>query len=172
MQFPDLVASRKEIASFPGWSEPEPETDSMWFIAPLSMGGVIAEAFALHGLCMKHVPDRHVIFELKAMGRRGKKVSIARYEWRSLREGHTNSRRKGSTVSGQRVSATHYHSFDLNWLPAEHRMRSGNLPMAQSVEQEPVSFESLIEEVGKLFRINNMTVVLPPKWEYDFFQNG
>jgi len=173
MQLPELVAARKEIDRFPGWSEPEPETGAMWFAAPLSVSGVTMEAFALHGFCFKHVPDCNVAFELRANGPRNRKIPLARYEWRSLRRGHTNGRRKGSPVSGQRVTATHHHSFDLNWLEAERRMRSGNLPQAESVEQEPVSFESLRDEVGKLFRINNMSVVLPPMWEYKMFvSNG
>lgn len=172
MELPDLVAARKDIEGFPGWSEPEPDTGGMWFIAPLSIAGVIQEAFTLHGLALKHIPDRNVVFELKVSGPKGRKISIARFEWRSAREGHTNSRRKGSPVSGMRVNATHYHSFDLNWLSSKHRMRSGNLPQAASFEPEPDSFESLTTEIGKLFRINNMHVVPPPKWEYDMFQHG
>ena len=51
-------------------------------------------------------------------------------------------------------------------------MRLGNLPQAEDIEPEPERFESLIEEVGKLFRINNMAVVTPPPWEYRMFGNG
>jgi len=171
MIFPELVAARKEIVSFPGWQEPEPETGGVWFMAPLAIAGVIQEAFYLHGLCLKYVPDRNVSFEIKVHTVKSK-IALARYEWRSLREGHTNSRRQGSPVSGQRVTPTHYHSFDLNWLEAKGRLRSGNLPQAESVEREPERFESLRDEVGKLFRINNMNVVLPPPWEYNMFENG
>ncbi len=172
MGLPDLVAARKEIALFPGWSDPEPETGAMWFIASLAIGGVVQEAFALHGVCLKYAPEKNVAFELKALGPKRRKIPLARYEWRSLRGGHTNARRSGSPVSGQRVSATHYHSFDLNWLEAEGRMRAGNLPQAMSIEQEPQSFESLRDEVGNLFRINNISVVLPPPWEYEMFGHG
>ncbi len=169
MGLPELVAARKEIDQFPGWSDPEPETGAMWFIAPLAIGGVTQEAFALHGLALKYAPDRNVCFELKALGPRNRKVPLARYEWRSLRGGHTNSRRSGSPVSGQRVSATHYHSFELNFLEAQGRMRLGNLPQAESITQEPQTFESLRVDVGNLFRINNMSIVLPPPWEYGMF---
>ncbi len=144
----------------------------MWFVAPLAIAGVVQEAFALHGICLKYAPERNVAFEFKALGPKRRKIPLARYEWRSLRGGHTNPRRAGSPVSGQRVTATHFHSFDLNWLEAERRMRSGNLPQAVSVAEEPQSFESLREEVGNLFRINNMNVVLPPPWEYKMFANG
>ena len=169
MGFPELVAARKEIDQFPGWSDPEAETGAMWFVAPLAIGGVTQEAFALHGLALKYAPDCNVCFELKALGPRNRKIPLARYEWRSLRGGHTNSRRSGSPVSGQRMTATHHHSFGLNFLPAQGRMRSGNLPQAESVEPEPQSFESLRGEVGNLFRINNINIVLPPPWEYGMF---
>jgi hypothetical protein len=172
MELPDLVAAKKEIEGFTGWSEPEPDTGGMWFSAPLSVAGVIQEAFTLHGLALKNVPDRNVVFELKVSGPKGRQMPVARFEWRSLRKGHTNPRRKGSPVSGKRVDATHYHSFDLNWIPLERRMRGRNLSQADSFHPDPESFESLIDVVGKLFRINNMYVVPPPKWEYDMFQNG
>lgn len=172
MTFPEIFAARKEIANFAGWQDPEPETGGMWFMAPLAIGGVVQDAFFLHGVCLKYAPDVNVCFELKVHGQKGKKKSLARYEWKSLREGHTNPRKKGSPVSGLRVSRTHYHSFDLNWLEAENRLRGGNLPLAESITEEPDSFESLRREVGKLFRINNMDVVLPPPWEYKMFENG
>ena len=168
-----LFAARKERDQFSGWSDPEAETGAMWFLAPLAIGGVTQEAFALHGLALKYAPNQNVCFELKALGPRNKKVPLARYEWRSLRGGHTNSRRPGSPVSGERVNATHYHSFDLNFLHATARMRSGNLPQAENDEPEPQSFESLTKRVGKLFRINNINIVLPPPWEYGMFDaNG
>lgn len=172
MKLPELVAARKEIVAFPGWQEPEPETGGMWFMTSLSAGGVVQEGFYLHAMCLKFAPDWNVCFELKLHINKSKKLPLARYEWKSLRDGHTNPRRKGSPVSGQRVSRTHYHSFELNWVEAEGRMRLGNLPMAVNIDQEPDRFESLRDEVGKLFRINNMSVVLPPPWEYKMFENG
>jgi hypothetical protein len=173
MGFPELFAARKEVDRFPGWTEPEAETGAMWFVAPLAIGGVTQEAFTLHGLALKYAPDRNVCFELRALGPRNRKVPLARYEWRSLRGGHTNSRRAGSPVSGERVTPTHYHSFNLNFLPEHRRMRSGNLPQAESVEADPQSFESLRVEVGNLFRINNMSIVFTPPWEYGMFgENG
>ena len=68
-------------------------------MAPMSIAGVGQEAFFLHGVCLKYVPDWNVCFEMK-VGPKGKRIPLARYEWRSLREGHTNSRRKGSPCLG------------------------------------------------------------------------
>jgi hypothetical protein len=173
MAFPELVTALKSLAPFQGWSEPEPETGYSWFNAPLIIGGVVQQSFVLHGGCLKFVPDANVTFVLQ-VGKPGirRKVPLARIDWRSIRGGHTNPRRSGSPVSGIRVSASHHHSFALNWLEMERRMRGGNLPMAEDIDQSIQSFESLRDLVGNLFRINNIDIVPPPKWEYDFFIDG
>lgn len=173
MPFPALVSARKAIAQFPGWSEPEPETGYCWFNAPLMIAGVVEQGFVLHGGFLKRIRDANVTFELQ-VSRPGirRKVPLARVDWRAVRGGHSNPRRKGSPVSGKRVGPSHHHAFDLNWVEAERRMRFGNLPMADDIDQGIQSFEALRLAVGNLFRINNLDVVPPPKWEYDLFDNG
>lgn len=168
MLLPDLFNSQKEIAVFPEWSNAESETKALIFSAPLTVAGVVEEAFTLDGVCFQNVPDKHVSFELRVAGPRKRKIPIARFEWRSLRKGHTNKRRVGSPVSGNRVGATHYHSFEHNWVEANRAMRTG-LHQAEDFEPEPQSFESLRTEIGKLFRINNMEIVSIPPWEYTLF---
>jgi hypothetical protein len=34
-----LAQDEKTISYFPGWSEPEDETDYIWFDAPIEIGG-------------------------------------------------------------------------------------------------------------------------------------
>jgi hypothetical protein len=173
MAFPELATAMKAIAQFPGWSEPEPETGYCWFNAPLMIAGVVEQCFVLHGGYLKHVPEANVSFELRATKPGAKRtVPMARVDWRAVRGGHTNPRRPGSPVSGLRTSASHHHSFALNWIAHEGRLRKGNLPMAEDIDQEIQSFESLRAAVGILFRINNIDVVGTPKWEYDLFANG
>jgi hypothetical protein len=173
MTFPSLVAATKMIAQFPGWSEPEPETGYCWFNAPLMIEGVVEQGFVLHGGHLKHVHDANVSFELRAIKPGSKRaVPLARIDWKAVRGGHTNPKRKGIAGSGKRVGPSHHHSFDLNWVASENRMRLGNLPMAEDIDQGIQTFESLLATVGNLFRINNIAVVSPPKWEYDLFDNG
>ncbi len=173
MSFKALASAIKAIAQFPGWSEPEPETGYCWFNAPLMIAGVVEQGLVLHGGYLKRVPDANVSFELRASKPGVKRtVPISRIDWRAVRGGHSNPRRPGSPVSGKRVSDSHHHSFTLNWLEAESRMRKGNLPMAEDIEQEIQTFESLRRETGILFRINNIDLVQLPKWEYDLFPDG
>lgn len=167
MSFPTLVNATKQIAQFPGWQDAEPETGYMWFDAPIDIAGVVQDGVFLHGGCYRYAPEKHVTFELFARSQSGRrKIPLNRVDWRSLNGGHSNPRRPGSPVSGLRVSATHFHDFELNWIPLESRMRGRDLSQARNIDEELQSFESLREFVRRSFRITNMDVVLPPKWEY------
>ena len=162
-----LIVPLKSISVFPGWSEPEPQTGYSWFDAPLEIGGVTEPGFMLHGGCYIGQPDCHVTLELRLSKTPGRKMRpLERIDWRSLNGGHSNPYRRGVAVSGQRVSATHLHAFDLNFLPLEGRMRHADLPYAVEIEEDLDSFESLRRYAGIRFKINNITVVSTPSWEY------
>ncbi len=172
MPFPALFSAAKAVVQFQGWSEPEPETGYIWFNAPLEIGGVVETGLVLHGGCFRRIPDRNVTFELATISPGGRRVPLARADWRSLRGGHTNDRRPGSPVSGTRVSDCHHHAFELNWIAADGRMRRGNLPQAEELDKGIQSFESLRDWTGNRWNINNISVVLRPPWEYDLFADG
>jgi hypothetical protein len=166
---PDLYNADKLIASWPGWSAPEPETGYIWFDAPLEIGGVVEAGFTLHGGAYSTHPDRHITFELK-IGRPGirRKIPIARIDWKSLSGGHSNKRGPPLPWAGKRVGECHVHSFELNWLETEGRMRT-DLSQAEPMPQEIQSFESVRAYAGNLFRINNIDLVAQPPWEYRLF---
>lgn len=169
----DVFESEKSISFFPGWSKPEPETDYVWFDAPVEIGGVTETGLVLHGGCYAQRSDCNVSFELRFSKAPGKKsLPIERTDWRSLEGGHTNPRRPRSEWSGRRVSETHLHEFALNWAHSEQRMRFGNLPTAREISTILNDFEGLREYVGNRLRINNIDVVESPPWVYDFFTQG
>lgn len=170
-----LIVPLKSIAVFPGWTDSESETGYVWFDAPLDIGGVTEPGFVLHGGCYINRPDVHVTLELrisKSLGRRTR--PLERIDWRSLSGGHSNATRKGlpKEVSGRRVSCTHLHAFELNYLYSECRMRAHDLPYAAEIDEDLDSFESLLKYAGKRFRINNIHVVSPPSWEYNLLDGG
>lgn len=166
-----LMAATKELATAPQWSEPEPETDYLWFDVPIIVGGIVESGIVFHGGCYRQHVDHHVTFELRAINGR-KKTPLQRIDWRSLNGGHSNKVREGSEVSGKRVDASHMHAFTLNYSQAEDRMRGSNLPMADDLAQEIQSFESLREFVGQAFAISNIHIVSTPPWAYNLFGNG
>lgn len=164
-RLPLLVAPAKSISVFPGWADPEPETNYVWFNAPLEIGGVTEPGLVLHGGCYIHRPDCNVTFELR-LGRATlhRAVALERIDWRSLQGGHTNQRRHGG--DGGRVSWTHVHLFGLNWIDTRGRMRAGNLPLAKDIDEQLNDFADVLEFTGKQFKINNIGVVSEPGWEY------
>lgn len=93
-------------------------------------------------------------------------IPLMRACWRSLKGGHSNPRRPGVRNSGLRVPATHLHPFDSNWQDDKQRMRGGNLPFADPIEEELESFTAFREYAGKRFNINNIDIVPLPEWEY------
>jgi hypothetical protein len=166
MPLPDLFNAEKQIAFFPGWSPPEPETGYCRFAAALELNGVVEADFMLQGGTYKYHPDQHVTLELR-IGKPGlkRKVPLARIDWRSLTGGHSNKRGPKVPFAGMRVGNCHVHGFEINWVDIEQRMRT-DLSQAEPLPSEIQSFESLIEYAGKLFRISNIGVVEPPDWEY------
>lgn len=164
---PALAMAEKELGSFPGWSDEEAETGYSWFDAPLEVGGVTERGFVLHGGCQLNQPDRHVTFEVRISRSQGRRsLPLMRVDWRSLHGTHSNPRRGASAWSGRTVSSTHFHDFELNWLPVEGRMREGNLKLAREIEEELPTFDTLRAYVGRVFRITNMHIVTPPPWEF------
>jgi hypothetical protein len=115
--------------------------------------------------------DRHVSLELAIQGLNGtRRIRLSRIDWRSLRRGHSNPRGKClGAWDGKRVPETHYHSFEMNWVEAERRMKKGKLPCAKPIDEPLQSFEQLRAFAGISFNINNISIVPPPPWEYDLF---
>jgi hypothetical protein len=171
MPLPRFVTSWKSIAANAvEWSKADPEDGHMRFSAPLEIDGVVEAGLTLSGGATAHHPDRHVTFELAVAGVGGiRRVRLMRADWRDLKGGHSNNRRQ-CAGTGKRVPETHLHSFELNWIEAERRMRRGKLPCAEPIDEDLQSFEALRSFVGRRFRINNIGIVPRPDWVYDLFQ--
>lgn len=164
-----IFEEEKQIAYFPGWSKPD-ETGYVWFDAPLDIGGITEAGLVLHGGAYIDFPEHHVTFELAVQNLKGRRrIRVARVDWRSLKGGHSNPRRRSHELSGKRVSCTHFHDFEINYDEEKGRMDHPSLRWARPIEPEPQSFEDLSLFVGKHFRINNIEIVDAPNWEYDLF---
>lgn len=160
------------MSLFPGWSKPDPETEYTWFDAPLEIEGITETGLVLHGGCYRNRPDCSVSIELriaksKSLGRQC--IPLERIDWRSLSGGHSNPRRSGHPLSGKILPQTHIHTFSDNFSEATHKMKLGNLRMAQEIEPEPTDFETVRAIAGKRLRINNIELVERPDWRYDLF---
>lgn len=171
MTLPELVDAEKSISVPVRWTGPDSD-EGGWtrFQVPLAIGGVTEAGLVLDGGTYQHHPDRNVCFELGAVGFGGhRRIPLIRVEWRSLRGGHSNERKNGceGEWAGRRVPATHIHTFEGNWRPETQRMRKGDLPCAEPIDEDIQSFESLRSYVGRRFRISNIEIVPRPDWRYD-----
>jgi hypothetical protein len=95
---------------------------------------------------------------------RGPCTPLARAEWRPTSV-HTNKAVGPPELQMLRISETHIHEFDLNWLPDKDRMREGNLPVARPIRPDLQSFEDFLVFVGKAFRISEIQKVERPSWQ-------
>lgn len=171
MAYRELFEAQKALVSVPAWSEPQGETRVSWFDAPLDIGGVVEAGFILHSECRLDLPDQNVGFDLQIrLAGQKRKISIARLDWLSIKGGHSNPRRTGWPFSGIRAPATHYHDFEINYDETNLRMLGGDLPFARAITEQLQTFEQARDSAGFLFRINNIGIVQPPKWEYDMFR--
>lgn len=174
MPLRDLVIVEKSLTRPVGWLTPDPADGVTRFSVPLDIGGVTEAGLTLDGVARAHHPDESVTFELAFTDTRsGKRIRLMRVDWRSLQDGHSNSRRKCASTpwAGVRLPRTHFHSFEMNYVEAENRMRRGNnLPCAEPIDPPLESFEELRKFVGTTFKIKDIELVPPPAWVYDLFQ--
>lgn len=166
MSFDTLFNAPKMISRAPVWTRSNPENAVLWFDTEIEIDGVTEANFTLHGECRIDMIDQNVGLELVYRTANGyRRHSLARIDWRSIRGGHSNPRRRGWPRPIARAPDTHYHSFELNWLSGT-KMRPGDLPIADKISEELQAFESLRSFAGILFRISNIDIVPRPPWEY------
>lgn len=161
---PNIFASKKTLSVPGSWVERDGQR--LMLVAALDIDGVTVEGLVLRGTALKDCPDEAVMFQLefKHDPKRPDRA-IDRVDWRPLHS--HNNRGKGPNEHRYKlISGTHRHAFDLNWLKGEERMRKMNLPIAQPVNPDLVTYDNLIEFVRKCFRISPIEFPIPP-WEAD-----
>jgi hypothetical protein len=162
VDLPGLMAAQKTIAGRPKWER----SDATWFCltGSLEIGGATVPGFELRGGAGQSQPDRAVRMQLQYQPARGPCVPMARAEWRPGSV-HTNKAIGPSELQMLRISGTHIHDFDLNWLPEQDRMREGNLPVARPITPDLQSFEEFLVFVGQVFKISDIQKVERPSWQ-------
>ena len=104
-----------------------------------------------------------VAFQLEYHRPRQHGSALGRVEWRPIKP-HDNNGLGPNEHRFRKIIGTHKHPFDLNWRDAAKQLRRGNLPIAIPIELEINDFYTLLDFVGKEFRINNIEKVPSPGW--------
>jgi hypothetical protein len=166
-----LAHAWKTIPFAPSWTDPDPNDGYLRLSTTLEIAGVTEAGLTLDVGTYQHNPDEHVTYEMAVLDHNSaRRIRLMRLDWRSLRGGHSNNPRKCSGKwAGKRVPDTHLHSFALNWVEAENRMKKGKLPCAEPIAEPLQSFAELTAYVGTCFRIKNIGLVPEPDWVYDLF---
>ena len=156
----DFVLADKSIPSSLAWV-PIGRNYLSW-ISPLDIDSVTVAGLQLHVGANLTLPDEAVRAQLEYHPPKGKSEQLVRVEWRPLAD-HNNKGRGPSEHRFKPFRQTHTHPFEMNWDEAKQRMRSGNLPIAISI-QDVDSYEKFLDLCAAELRINNMSVVPLPPW--------
>jgi hypothetical protein len=160
-----LAEAQKRLLAGVSWSGADVD-GVMQFVAPLALDGLTIGGLHLRGTCREPHPDRAVTLqvELASPGRRTR-LPLARLDWRPLAEPHRNPLAHSlPNLSRLTIFGSHFHAFELNWVPSNNAMRGGNLPFAIILEKEPHSFGELLDIAKVLLRIENISRVPRPDW--------
>ena len=156
----ELVAAEKTLGATPNW-DTQSDPKYVVFAYPLAVGDITTGGFQLRVKVSKRWVDRDCIAQLEFAPTRRSSTPLWRMEWRPLMP-HTNG-----GIPAEFAFATfddsHHHAFDDNFLPAERRMRAGNLPAARPLPSNLNTLTDFLACVGKLFRIKDVgSIELPP----------
>lgn len=164
-KIPELFKAEKTLPMKPDWKESG--ADWLRLTSTLDVEGVTIEGLRLEATCLKIRPMSVVTFLiLYAQNTRVKHEPIARIDWKPLHT-HNNKENGPQELKYTPQNGSHHHSFELNWLYQEQRMRSAkaNLPIAKPIIPEPANFNDLLTYVSKEFNISNLNCVQIPPWE-------
>jgi hypothetical protein len=162
--YADLAKASLSLLTPVGWS-PADVDGVMQFVVPLAIDGLTIGGLHLRGRCYEQYAERAVMFQVEyaTPGKRSREA-LTRLEWRPLTEIHQNRRHPDPEHSMISFVGSHFHPFDLNWLPREKAMRRPNLPIAVRLTTDPASFDDLLDIAGKLLKIDGMNKISRPDW--------
>jgi len=163
--FHTLTGSWKTLPAGVEWSLPDHEQGYMSFSVPIDIGGVTIGYFGLRGGCYADHPDRAVTLQLEVGSAAARtRIPLVRLDWKPLQETHKNPGRGIPPHAGRVIRGSHIHSFELNWLELEQRMRTGNLPFAEPLVPDAASYADFTDKAKILLRVDGIERLPVPEW--------
>lgn len=130
----------------------------------IELAGVTTPEVQLLATADLYVADARVMLQVQKTAGPGPLRPLYRIEWRP-KAGHTNRKVGPRRLHYREMPGSHAHRFLDNWVAAEGRMLTENLPVADHLPSEPQTFAELVAIAALEFRIPNMVDLPPPPWE-------
>lgn len=163
----EIFEAQKELPKGLIWSNPAPDSRSRprhEARLALSTEGIGLEGLFLRLWCPKTLNAFGFGLQLECQFEGRRAFAIARMDWK---DGHTNPPRGPVELRLMDIESTHFHSFYDNYVDAEDRMRSGNLPIASPISPDPGSVPEFLEVAEELLRISGLAAVEQPPYQGD-----
>lgn len=163
LSIPEIMNSIKQLSVSPEWGVRDNYSE---FLVPLEIEGVTFQGLELRAKAYGSDPNKEVTFQIEYHPVGVKIGALSRFDWRP-KSRHINKGVGPIELHYRKFELyeTHFHDFDLNWLGHENRMRSGNLPVARPIDEDPNSFEELTILVENLFKVDGLKDISRPLWQ-------
>lgn len=158
-----LWQADKVLSIEPDWKRRGQEEFAR-LVSPLDIDGITVQGLRFTASAHIHSAESAIAFQIEVetpASPRG--TPIARFDWKP-RAPHNNRGIGPPAFRHRPFHESHVHPFDLNWLEAEARMRSGNLPVAIPVAEPVESYADALDFSERYFRIKGVSSLLPPPW--------
>jgi len=162
MALSDIFHAQKVLSVAQSWA-PGPN-NTLHQLHSLEIEGVTIRGLFLRVRARADMPDEDVVFQLEYPSPGRRDTAISRVEWRPITP-HKNQGNAPGDLRFLDIPGSHHHSFELNWLEIEDRMRRSNLPVASPISPDPANLDALLEFVRVSFRISGLELIPTPPWE-------
>ena len=159
-----FLAAEKALTTPVHWIDTEGHLD---FRATLEIGGITGEALLLFGRATASLPDAAVTLGLCWTGAPGRYSHFDRLDWRPVHV-HNNKGMGPIDLRFRLIEGTHHHRLAQNAALEMGILRAmaENLPIAEPVLPEPVSWEAFLAIAAERWRIHDLVTTPYPPWQY------
>lgn len=161
-----LYEAPKKLARPPAWVL---DGANYRLQTPLMIDSVVVEGLELFCRASVNPQFRNAAFMLRCQNDKGDVVLLERVDWKPL--GVQNNLGLGPpNLQFRNQPHSHVHSFDLNFIAAENRMKTANLPIA-----EPLAIDNLADEEAFIVAAKRFNILNEPQdfprvpWENTLF---
>jgi hypothetical protein len=159
-----FLAAKKALSAPVHWTDTEGD---LRFTATLEIGGLTEEALLLFGRATASMPDAAVTLGLRWTGAPGRYSHFDRLDWRPIHV-HNNKGMGPIDLKFRLIEGTHHHRLSQNAALEMGLLKAmaENLPIAEPVLSEPVSWEAFLAIAAQRWRIHDLVTAPYPPWQY------